>query len=674
MHPTRMLAGTAVSAFLLAAPAFGQASTKPGIGATPFSTADGSGVTFRTWAPNATSVSVGGIFNGWSATANPMGSEGGGWWSCDVPLIQPGAQYKFAIKNGATTSWKNDPRARRMTNSVGNSVVYSPSSYAWQSNGFQTPAWTSMVIYEMHVGTFYVPSGSSVGTFATAMQKLDYLQNLGVNVIELMPTCEFPGDISGGYNSPYPFSVESAYGGPDALKAFVDAAHQRGMAVFHDVVFNHFGPNDMDMWQFDGWNLSNKGGIFFYQDANSDTPWGPRPDFGRGEVRTYIKDATMMWLDEFRMDGLRFDGTKYMRMRDLSGPDIPDGWSILQWCNDSADARFPGKLITAEDLGGNAWVTKTTGAGGAGFDSQWDGSFAWPVRSQLETASDSSRDMYAVRDAINYNFNGSMQQRVIYTENHDEVSNGRSRLPEAIWAGHAGSYYSKKRSTLGAALIMTSPGIPLIFEGQEMLEDGYWAPSDPVDWTKSTTYAGITNLYRDLIMLRRNTAGLTRGLTGAYSNVYHVNNSAKVIGYQRWQNGGPGDDVLVVANFSNTNFPNYRLGAPRSGKWRPRFNSDWNGYSADFGNQLMGDVNADTLPYDGLGYSINVSLPPYSVIILSQSPPSRYDLNGDGLVNGADLGQLLAQWGSAGSADFDGNGIVDGADLGQMLSAWGTVP
>ncbi len=672
----RTIAGTAVAAAVLAMPAAAQVSTRAGVGAIPYNDGPGVlGVTFRTWAPNATAVAVAGTFNNWSATSHPMSSEGNGWWSRDVALIQAGAQYKFAITRGTTTQWKNDARARRLTNSVGTSVVYNPNGYAWQSNNFQMPAWTNVVAYEMHIGTFHVPTGAALpGTFATATAKLDHLQALGVNVLALMPTNEFAGDISWGYNPAHPFSVESSYGGPDALKAFVDAAHQRGIAVMGDVVFNHFGPQDMDLWQYDGWSTSsNTGGIFFYEDANASTPWGARPNYGRGEVRTYIKENTMMWLDEFRLDGLRFDGTKFMRLRDFAGPEIPDGWSMLQWCNESADAQFPGKLMVAEDLGDNAWITKTTGAGGAGFDSQWDGSFAFPVRSALEAASDSSRDMFAVRDAINKNFNGSMQQRIIYTENHDEVANGRSRVPETIWPGNAGSWFSRKRSTLGAALVMTAPGIPMIFQGQEFLEDGYFAAEDRLDWNKATTYSKVTDLYRSLIRLRRNLDGTSRGLSGASTNVFHVNNNAKVLGFHRWQNGGPGDDVVVLTNFSNVSYPNYRVGLPRSGLWRVRFNSDSTAYSADYGNFAATDVTADNSGYDGLPFSGNFRFGPYTSVIFSQSAPSRFDLNGDWMVGGPDLGMVLGQWGGPGTADFNGDGIVGGPDLGMLLAAWGIV-
>jgi 1,4-alpha-glucan branching enzyme len=152
-----------------------------------------------------------------------------------------------------------------------------------------------------------------------------------------------------------------------------------------------------------------------------------------------------------------------------------------------------------------------------------------------------------------------------------------------------------------------------------------------------------------------------------------VNNGAKVVAYHRWANGGAGDDTVMLMNFSSTSFPNYRIGLPRGGMWRVRFNSDWNGYSADYGNFSAFDVAADNWGYDGLGFSGNFRIGPYAALIFSQNGPSRFDLNGDWSINGTDLGIVLAQWGSDGSADFNDDGSVDGQDLGAILGAWGPV-
>ncbi|MFY7895071.1 MAG: alpha-amylase family glycosyl hydrolase [Phycisphaerales bacterium] len=434
----------------------------------------------------------------------------------------------------------------------------------------------------------------------------------------MLPINEFAGDFSWGYNPADPYSVESIYGGMNEYKRFINEAHARGLAVIQDVVHNHYGPSDLEMWQFDGWQQNNKGGIFFYQDFRSSTPWGDtRPDYGRGEVRTFIRDNIMSWLQEFRVDGLRWDSTVNIRNTNNGmGSDIPDGWSLMQYCNNEIDASQGWKISIAEDLQNNDFITRTTGAGGAGFDSQWDARFVHPIRDAIITGTDSNRNMFSVRDAISAYYNGSATQRVIYTESHDEVANGKSRVPEEIWPGNAGSWASKKRSTLGAGLVMTSPGIPMIFQGQEVLEDGFFADTDPVDWTKATTYAGIQTMYRDLIRLRRNWFDTTRGLRGNNTNVHHINN--KVIAYHRWQNGGARDDVIIVANFGNASYNSYNIGFPRAGTWRVRFNSDWNGYSSDFANTNSYDTTAFSGAKDGMGFNGNIGIGPYSIIIMSQ--------------------------------------------------------
>ncbi len=652
------------------------ASTRPGIGAIPYNVGlSTKGVTFRTWAPNAQAVSVAGSWNFYSNTSHQLANEGNGFWSGDVPNVGTAVQYKFAVKYNNVYTQKNDPRARDLTNSVGYSVVYDPNSYAWTNSNFQIENWNKLVVYEMHIGAFWVPDGSAPGTFTDAISKLDYLQSLGVNCVDLLPMAEFPGDISWGYNPSYPFAVESAYGTPNDLKHFVDECHMRGIAVVNDVVFNHLGPNDMDMWKFDGYSQNNLGGIFFYNDTTrATTPWGnTRMDYSRAEVRQYIRDNAMMWLDEFRMDGLRWDGTKYIRRTDQFGVDIPEGWSLLQWCNDQIDAQFPGKISIAEDFDDNDWITKSTGAGGAGFDSQWD----WVVhsiRGVIEATSDSSRSMATLRDDILQNYNGSHTQRVIYTESHDEVANGKTRAPSAISPSAPGNWYARKRSTLGAAVIMFSPGIPMLFMGQEFLEDGYFDANDPLDWTKATTYSGIVNLYRDMISLRRNLNGETKGLTGANTNVFHLNDWNKVIGWHRWENGGGGDDVVIIANFGAWPLQNYRVGMPRSGTWHCRMNSDWNGYSSDYLNTLCVDVNANGSAYDGLGQSATMNIGAYSFVVFSQDGASignPADLDSNCIVDSADLGMCLGNFGNSGIGDVNGDSVVDSSDIGSLLGEMG---
>ena len=158
--------------------------------------------------------------------------------------------------------------------------------------------------------------------------------------------------------------------------------------------------------------------------------------------------------------------------------------------------------------------------------------------------------MTALAGVIGRRYNGNALQRLICSENHDEdyYANGNARLPEQIWPGNADSFYAQKRSTLVAALVFTAPGIPMIFMGQEFLTWGAWSDGEQLDWSNADRFPGIIDLYRDLIHLRRNWYNNTRGLRGQNINVYHVNDTDKVFAFHRWENGGAGDDVVVIAN------------------------------------------------------------------------------------------------------------------------------
>lgn len=601
-------------------------STRPFMGATPF---DG-GVTFRVWAPFAHNAAVTGTFNGWSQTANPLFAEGAGFWSADVNGAKVNDEYKFLIgaANSSSVLWKNDPYARALTQSNGNSIV-EDANFAWSTPDYKTPLWNETVIYEVHVGTFLFDPASEAqigyrhGTFNSLVSRLDYLRDLGINAIEIMASGEFAFDHSWGYNQSYMFAIEHFYGGPDGFRNLVNEAHKRGIAVIFDVVYNHIGPSDCDLWQFDGWSENGDGGIYFYNDRRKTTLWGEnRPDYGRGEVRQYLRDNAVRWLEQRYCDGLRWDATGWIRNiygnNNDPANDIHDGWTLMQWINDEIRSRQPWKISIAEDMQQNSWLTRDTGAGGAGFSAQWEAGFVHAIRQAIIPGDDGARDMFAVKSAIENRYNGDAFERVIYTESHDEDANGHQRVPEEIWPGKADSYFSKKRSTLGAALVFTSPGIPMIFQGQEFLQYGWFDDSKEIDWSLAESQKGILALYRDLIHLRRNWFKNTQGLRGQNVNVHHINNSDKVIAFHRWDEGGGGDDVVVILNMTSRAYDSYGIGFPRQGLWKVRFNSDWNGYSPDFGNHASLDTVASPGSQDGMPCHGSLGLGAYSAVILSQ--------------------------------------------------------
>ncbi|GAC1597276.1 MAG: alpha-amylase family glycosyl hydrolase [Hymenobacter sp.] len=539
-----------------------------------------------------------------------------------MPGAQPGDEYKFHLTNHGQTFDRNDPYARQVTNSAGSSVVHDPA-FDWGDDHFQMPAWNELVIYELHVGTFNAPDAEQVGTFLSVAEKLPYLRDLGINCIELLPATEFPGSRSWGYNPACPFALESDYGGPMAFKELVKQAHQHGIAVVLDVVYNHFGPGDLDLWQFDGWHENDGGGIYFYNDWRAETPWGHnRPDYGRPEVRQYIRDNALMWLQDYRVDGLRADAIAFVRNvhgEEDPGADLPDGWSLMRWINEEIDQTMPWKITIAEDMRGNARITESVASGGQGFDSQWDGSFVYPIVQALTAAEDADRNMDAVAGALTQLYNDDAFRRVIYTESHDEVANGKSRVAAEIMPAAPDHYFAKKRTTLGAALVLTAPGIPMLFQGQEFLAPGAFNDAEPLEWQDVAARPGLVQLYRDLIGLRRNFGGHTRGLGGQHTRVSHVNNDAKLVAFARqFADGGPGDTTVVLANFANQAHEAYTIGLPGPGTWTVRFNSDWQGYDGEFGDFESFGMEAEEGEYDGYGWHGSIGLAPYAVLILSQ--------------------------------------------------------
>lgn len=564
-------------------------------------TNNGGGVTFRVWAPNATAVGVKGQFNGWATT--PMVSEGGGIWSVDVNGAMPGQEYKYRINNSFD---RRDPRARRVTNSNGNSIIYDPSAFDWGGVQKPQPWHNDLVIYQMHLGTFgghYPPS-----TFDQAIPRLDHVKNLGISAIKLMPVNEFAGGRSWGYNPSDLFAIESDYGGPAAMKRFMRAAHERGIAVFMDVVHNHYGPSDLDMWRFDGWYQNDLGGIYFYNDGRAHTPWGStRPDFGRQEVRDFIRDQIFMWVEEFRIGGFRWDSVYNMINTDWGFNDT--GRAMLDTINTELANEYPYVVRGAEDHAFDGLMN---------FQNQWDVGYRWGLHGQVVTGSDSARDMWTVKGLLD---GWASHSRVVFSEAHDYIARNhdRSRIPSEIDGGDNESIWARKRSLLAAGIVMTTPGIPMIFQGQEMLETYAFHDDTPLRWNRTNTFAGIVQAYTDLIHARRNLRGGMQGLKGTGINVHHVDNDNNVIAFIRWDTGGQTDDVMVVANFDNTRWTNnnYSIEFPSAGTWYSHFNSDSAVYQSDFD-----DIGPAQVTASGSPPTANVNMGRYSIQIFSKEPPS----------------------------------------------------
>ena len=318
----------------------------------------------------------------------------------------------------------------------------------------------------------------------------------------------------------------------------------------------------------------------------------------------------MMWLYDYHVDGLRYDMTPYIRSVDASGRDLAEGWELMRWVNTSVRDQYPGRILIAEDMHRDPSITQADNDGAA-FHAQWDGAFVHPVRESVIAMEDAWRSMGQVADAITTCYNGDAFQRVIYTESHDEVANGQARVVTEVNADEPTGWHAQKRSTVGAALVMTAPGIPMLFQGQEFLQGEWFRDDVPLDWDLDEEFHGIVRLYRDLIRLRRNWRNTTRGLLGHGIEVTHVNEDANMLSFHRYADGGPGDSVVVVVNLGAGEQHDYRLPMPAAGQWKLELNSDARTYSDAFSDFVSTDTaTAD----DG---SALISIAPYSVLVYS---------------------------------------------------------
>lgn len=637
-------------------------SGRPGLGSIPYADAAGTGVTFRVWAPGAASVSVAGAFNGWNTAANPLVLESApsGVWSADVAAARTNHSYKYVV-NGSL--WRSDPRGRIIqAGDNDNSVVVATNAFNWNGDSASITNARDLVIYEAHVGTF----PGAAGTFAAFANRLDELAALGVTAIELMPINEYPSATSWGYNPAYPFAVERNYGTPDELKGLVQAAHGRGLVTLLDVVHNHWD-GDSSLWEIDG---TTPGPYFYGSDPFTYTAWGPRPDYGRAEVREYINDTFRMWLDEYHVSGFRWDAPKHI-LYTTNDVFIPDGLTMTTNALRMMATNYSGIWNIAED-------TKEI----SGFDYHWDLTFAWEIKSVLTQGSDADRDMPTVARNV-----AGTPARIVFTESHDTTGdlNGGARLPTAIHGAEPEGYYARKRSQLGQVLVMTSPGTPMIWQGQEVLETNQFSDTRPMDWARTNSQAGNWRLYRDLIRLRRDLDGTSAGLKGDSASAYQVDNANKLIAYSRWDSAATGRWVVVVANFANTVRSNQAVQFPAAGTWYALFNSDSTEYAGDYGGVGSLEVAAAGTPATG-----PVTIGPYSALIFSQTPRTGMVLreavpadhpagNGDGTLDpGETIRERIVLWNKSSVPATDVvatlTALSPGTTVEQGTAQYGTMP
>ncbi|WP_263840153.1 malto-oligosyltrehalose trehalohydrolase [Salinibacter sp.] len=422
--------------------------------------------TFRVWAPAADAVAL--EIEGGPSLALP--ETEGGLFECTTDAAGPGTRYRFRLGDDGPFP---DPAARFQPEGVhGPSEVIAPSAYAWEDDDWDGVAREDLVIYELHVGAF-----TKAGTFDAVREQLAYLRDLGVTAIELMPVHDVPGARNWGYDPAAWFAPARAYGRPEALRRLVDAAHQTGLAVLLDVIYNHLGPDGA---------YANAFGPFLTN--TSETPWGPAVNLdgeGSAGVRRFFLDNALHWLREYHIDGLRLDATHALRDESET--------HFLAELSAAVEARVggPERHLIAEDRRNLNRLVQPRADDGYGLDAVWSDDLHHQLRVltagdtegyyrdyQGTTAADIAttlRDGWFYRGEHSEHFDGprgtdpdpvDRTQCVVFIQNHDQVGNRPTgtRLTDDV----APATYRAL-----SVLLCVVPEVPLLFMGQE------WAASTP---------------------------------------------------------------------------------------------------------------------------------------------------------------------------------------------------
>ncbi len=590
------------------------------LGSTPTPT----GTVFRVWAPHAGEVNVAGSFNGWDTLADSMTNDGG-IWSVFVSGAAAGAEYKYVLRrSGFGTMWRKDPRAKRVVHSAGNSIVASPD-FNWTDQGWSPPDPGRLVIYELHIGT---AAGYGDGLWISGPAQFDHLRlyhldelvDLGVNALELLPVGEFPTDWSWGYNPSDIYAPESAYGGLEAFKRLVDACHARGIAVILDVVYNHLGPTDLDLWNFDGDQ------IYFYPDDRAHTPWGDtRPDYRTYQVRRYLIDNVLFYAAECHVDGFRFDGFGYI----VEPATDPEGYEFIRDLQNELAATMPGVFTIAEHAGLQPWVTSPTSSGGAGFRAQWYPEFSDALRAACAAAIWGDPDVGSVAAGISAAAGQPSGSVVYYAESHDTAGetntgpNKGKRLSVVADPGNPQSSGARAVGRMAGGVVLTAPGMPMLFMGEEWNEDVPFesAWNRRINWGLRTANAGDVAFFRKAVSLRTSRNGLQ---AGSPAQVHHVNDGAgNVFAFTRGWSWAT--SLVMICNVGGQDFSGgYRVGVPYGGGWRVLLNSAEPAYGGD-GPSIEGtSIPSDAISYDGMAQSVSVPLGRHAFVVLEPAgtPPS----------------------------------------------------
>lgn len=631
------------------------------------------GATFKIWAPRATAVYLNGTFAGTVHDGQTddrlLSRDAAGYWTGFQPGAQDGEPYRFWVAGPGSSGNKRDPYARELAADGFpdcDNIVRASDAYPWHDTGFRTPDFSDMIIYQAHIGTYAIGTPGVASNLLDVAGKIPYLAALGINLLQPLPIDEQEANPSLGYSGadlfspdfPYiadasrlpqylaainalltarqrtPLALQDLRSGPAQLKALVDLCHVYGIAVAFDVVYNHAGGFTVD-GRLDGSclyyldrvpDVGNNNDSLYFTDQDRGTG-GLAFAMWNGDVCRLLLDNARYYVEEFHADGFRFDEVSI-----LLSTNQANGWQFCRSLTSGLHSLRPRILLNAEFWPGEfadipSTVEPVISPAGAGFDVVQHDALRNALRNAVGTASLGARApvaISAITAALSPPGLDHAWRAVTCIENHDLVMAGRSpRIPALADGSDHRSWYARSRSRFATAVLLTAPGIPQLFMGQEFLEDKPWDtdPNGPnllcwdgLDAGADRAMADQLRFTQDLLRLRNTRTALR----GGNVRPFYACDSDRVLAFHRWLEG-TGQDVIVVATLAEATWWSYRLGFPSAGFWREAFNSDvydnWvNPWAAGNG----GGVQVDGPPMHGFAASASVVIPANGVVVFAK--------------------------------------------------------
>ena len=631
------------------------------------------GTTFRVWAPRAKAV-----YLNPSVAANnvvqlsetrKMSRDAAGYWTAFEPGASDGFLYRYYVVGNASSGYKRDPYARELKDDGFpncHCIVRNADAYPWHDADFVTPEFSDLIIYQFHVGVFAISRPGVASNFLDVVGKLEYLADLGVNMLQPLPIDEQEGkDPAMGYAGADIFSPDFPYVCTDAaalpgylttinallakkgkpklklvdilpgiaqLKVLVDLAHLYGMAVAFDVVYGHAGGFDKDenslyyMDRFAKTGEDNNQSLYF---TSTGIAGGLAFALGNAPVAQLLLDNAAYFIRECHVDGFRYDEISQVIQAGQNS-----AWDFCRRLTSEVRRLKPRALQNAEFWPNEAGVPQQAiispaANGGGGFDVVQHDQLRDAVRTLIKAASAGGTAAVSVSGFAQNLYPSNMDygwRAVTCLENHDKVyalhTDAVPRIPALADPADHRSWYARSRTRVATALLLLAPGIPQLFMGQEFLEEKLWS-EDPagkylIGWDGLKSDAAMNwqlHCTRDLIGLRK----AQPALRGSLINAFCADDNARVLGFQRWLEGS-GQDVIVVATLSETTLYRYSIGFPFGGFWKEVFNSDV--YDHVPNPQVAGNgigVTADGPPMHGLNASAAITIPANGVVVFSRS-------------------------------------------------------